>query len=354
MSDKTIRVLLVEDELSHAKLVMRAFRGANFANEVVIATTLQEAQVQIYDNPPDLVICDLVLPDGRGTELIPADSRAASFPIVMLTAQGSESDAVQAMKAGALDYLVKDETVLADTPRVAERTLREWSHIQDLRRAEANLQAAMQLFRDILDSLPLPVAVLDRNGTVVTTNMSWQKVHAEDALFGTNCCQGQNYLQFCEASPNSHGLQLATATRTVLEKRESTARVEHRCDDGKETRWFELIVRPFTGRGVAQVVVMHQEITHRKLVETEAVARANALATINQLTPREAEVMRLVVHGEPNKKIARILDISVKTVEMHRSNLMKKLNVNSVPDLVRMAILAFPEWRVREHEEKAE
>ncbi len=92
--------------------------------------------------------------------------------------------------------------------------------------------------------------------------------------------------------------------------------------------------------------VMHQEITHRKLAETEAVARANALGTINQLTPREAEVMRLVVRGEPNKKIARILDISVKTVEMHRSNLMKKLSVNSVPELVRMAVLAFPEWRV--------
>ena len=350
MSNKSIKVLLVEDELGHAKLVMRAFRNASFENKVLIATTLQEARVQIYDNPPDLVICDLVLPDGRGTELIPKDARAAGFPIVMLTAQGSESDAVQAMKAGALDYLVKDESVLADTPRVAERTLREWSHIQDLRRAEANLQAAMQLFRDILDSQPMPVAVLDRNGMVVTTNMTWQQVHSENALFGTNCCQGQNYLQFCEASPNSYGAKLAAATQTVLEGREPGTPVEHSCEDGKETRWYELIVRPFTGRGVAQVVVMHQEITHRKLAETEAVARANALGTINQLTPREAEVMRLVVRGEPNKKIARILDISVKTVEMHRSNLMKKLSVNSVPELVRMAVLAFPEWRVPEED----
>ena len=348
MAEKTIRVLLVEDELSHAKLVMRAFRKATFANEVAIATTLQEAQVQIYDNPPDLVICDLILPDGRGMDLIPADAKAANFPIVMLTAQGSESDAVQAMKAGALDYLVKTEGVLADTPRVAERALREWSHIQELRKAEANLQQAMQLFRDILDSLPLPVAVLDRAGNVVTTNLSWQQVHSEEALFGTNCCQGQNYLKFCEDSANEHGRELAAATRAVLDGQEMSTRVEHRCDDGRETRWFELIVRPFTGRGVAQVVVMHQEITHRKLAESEAVARADALAAINQLTPRESEVMRLVVHGEPNKKIARILEISVKTVEMHRSNLMKKLQVNSVPDLVRMAILAYPEWRVRE------
>ena len=49
--------------------------------------------------------------------------------------------------------------------------------------------------------------------------------------------------------------------------------------------------------------------------------------------------MRLVVAGDANKVVARKLDLSIKTIEKHRSNLMKKLRVRSVPELVRFALL---------------
>ena len=57
------------------------------------------------------------------------------------------------------------------------------------------------------------------------------------------------------------------------------------------------------------------------------------------LTEREHDVMRLVVAGDPNKVVARKLGLSIKTIEKHRSSLMKKLRVRSVPELVRMAML---------------
>jgi DNA-binding NarL/FixJ family response regulator len=58
----------------------------------------------------------------------------------------------------------------------------------------------------------------------------------------------------------------------------------------------------------------------------------------NVLTTREKEVMCLVAEGKSNKVIAHLLDISIKTVEAHRSALMRKLNVNSTAQLVRYAI----------------
>ena len=58
------------------------------------------------------------------------------------------------------------------------------------------------------------------------------------------------------------------------------------------------------------------------------------------LSAREQEVLCEVVSGDTNKRIARHLDISEKTVEKHRSNLMKKLRVRSVAELVRLALLA--------------
>ena len=58
----------------------------------------------------------------------------------------------------------------------------------------------------------------------------------------------------------------------------------------------------------------------------------------NALTPREREVVQLVAEGKSNKEVASALDISVKTVETHRANIMRKLNLDSVSDLVRYAV----------------
>jgi DNA-binding NarL/FixJ family response regulator len=56
------------------------------------------------------------------------------------------------------------------------------------------------------------------------------------------------------------------------------------------------------------------------------------------LTPREREVTQLIAEGRSNKKIATLLDLSVKTVETHRAAVMRKLGVNSVAGVVRYAV----------------
>jgi len=58
-----------------------------------------------------------------------------------------------------------------------------------------------------------------------------------------------------------------------------------------------------------------------------------------ELTDREAEVLRLISWGHSNKDIANRLDLSVKTVEVHKTNAMKKLGMNSRIDIVRYAVL---------------
>ena len=58
----------------------------------------------------------------------------------------------------------------------------------------------------------------------------------------------------------------------------------------------------------------------------------------DSLTPRELEILKHIVDGKTNAQIAAELSISIKTVEWHRSNLMSKLDVHSVADLVRYAI----------------
>jgi two-component system response regulator FixJ len=68
--------------------------------------------------------------------------------------------------------------------------------------------------------------------------------------------------------------------------------------------------------------------------------RADITQRIESLTPRELEVMHLVVEGKPNKVIAHSLGISQRTVEIHRSRVMEKMRAESVPHLVQMVIRA--------------
>lgn len=56
------------------------------------------------------------------------------------------------------------------------------------------------------------------------------------------------------------------------------------------------------------------------------------------LTPRQRETIQLIAEGKTNKEVATILNISAKTVETHRANIMLKLNLHSVTDLVHYAI----------------
>ncbi len=65
---------------------------------------------------------------------------------------------------------------------------------------------------------------------------------------------------------------------------------------------------------------------------------APVIKCISLLTPREKEIMELMVKGAPNKEIAKICGISVKTVEIHRARVMEKMQANSLPELVQMII----------------
>ena len=87
-----------------------------------------------------------------------------------------------------------------------------------------------------------------------------------------------------------------------------------------------------------------QLVAHWLAHENDALAREaqreQALRYLSGLTRREREVLVEVARGAPNKLIARHLGISIKTVELHRSNLMRKLEINNAAELTRLAMQA--------------
>jgi two-component system response regulator NreC len=66
--------------------------------------------------------------------------------------------------------------------------------------------------------------------------------------------------------------------------------------------------------------------------------RSGAEDAYDLLTPREREILQLIAEGKSNKDVANLLNLSVYTVESHRSNLMEKLNLKGVPELILYAV----------------
>lgn len=83
-------------------------------------------------------------------------------------------------------------------------------------------------------------------------------------------------------------------------------------------------------------------VTRTQLMHDQAQTKANAQALLARLSPREAEVAKLVALGLPNKQIARNLGISEKTVHIHRQHVMEKSEAGNAPGLTRLVLTADP------------
>lgn len=138
-TQKPIHILLVEDEEAHLELVQRGLEGQTTSTHLAVACSLHEAREHLRTSTPDLIITDIHLPDGNGIELLPRKS-STPFPVIVMTSYGDETMAVEAMKAGALDYIVKSESAFNDMFHVVERALRQWHEITERKRAEKEIR----------------------------------------------------------------------------------------------------------------------------------------------------------------------------------------------------------------------
>lgn len=103
-----VRILLVDDNLDHVQLATRALR-AQPAWRVETARLGEEAIERAQEEPFDLVLLDYRLPDLSGLDVLRALRGAAHPPaIILMTSQGSEEVAIEALKLGAAAYVVKN------------------------------------------------------------------------------------------------------------------------------------------------------------------------------------------------------------------------------------------------------
>lgn len=99
---------------------------------------------------------------------------------------------------------------------------------------------------------------------------------------------------------------------------------------------FDFIEKPYNDQLLLDRV--QEAIAHCTAAQSADAERLEAQHRIDSLTPREKQVLSLVTEGHPNKRIAAELNLSIKTVETHRANLMTKMQASSLPALIKLVL----------------
>ncbi len=272
-----LEVLIVEDHPADAKLMLAELRAAGFEPRWQ-RVEMEADYVAHLERGPELVISDYSLPQFdafRALQLLRA--RGLDVPFIIVSGTIGEDLAVQAIHAGAHDYLHKDrlgrlgvaarraleEKRLRDTNRRAEEALRE--SVETQRRAAALTQA-------IVNALPAHVALLDPQGTIVAVNDAWRRFAEANHFQAIDCGIGTNYLKACGTTHGAGAHEAALAAegiRSVLAGTSPEFVLEYPCAAPGDVRWFQMVVTPLSPDRRSGAVVMHVNITERRVAEEQ-------------------------------------------------------------------------------------
>lgn len=256
-------LLLVEDDLSHTELIERAFEGeVEVQYHILYARNLNEASAVIAERTPDLILTDFRLPDGTGNELVGMVHNRC--PVIIMTSFGNEHIAVEMMKTGAFDYIIKSPEAFANMPHTVNNAIQSFSLIMAKRKADAATVKAKRDWERTFDAVIDLIALIDADCNIIRANKSICDFfgQANEDIVGKKCCR---LVHGVESFPDECHTAKECFTKTVNEK------FEIACNRNGQLNYFEVSLSPlFDDNGVltSYVHVMH-DLTERKHAEEE-------------------------------------------------------------------------------------
>ena len=285
-----------EDE-GHALLMTRALSRCTPPWNVFWVPTLGLARASLRNDLPKVVVTDVVLPDGSGAELL-AECHG-QCPVVVLTSQGNERAAVEVMRSGAVDYVVKSSSTLGEMPHIVERALRTWDHICQKAAAEERLRLAHRELQELVQERTRELSMSrERYWELVTTanaivvrwdergdfhfmnpfGLKFFRVTAE-LLFGCSISE----ITFPEWSQSKAWLQ--DVLRSILNENSGTRNAVRSIerDDGSVVwvAWTSNILTNTTN-GLREILSIGIDVTEQKKLQQELAAAKETAEAANR------------------------------------------------------------------------
>ncbi|MEW6083080.1 MAG: PAS domain S-box protein [Chloroflexota bacterium] len=280
-----MKLLYVEDELAHVALTRRTLEeNPNQQFELLHTETIAGA-IDLLDSNPDieLILSDLRLPDGSGLDLLArVNLRTAPPPVVLVTGQGDEQAAVVALKAGAVDYLVKQTDYLHRLPVVLNNAVAQsrLGHEQNaLREAEFRYQSLVEqipvvVFLDNADEQESGIYISPRIESL--TGYSPEEWLA-DATLWDRVIHPDDQIRIKEAYDFSHKnetpfvdeYRIVRKDGAIVWIKESTFLVR---DDAGNPRYWQGILLDITKEKETQAAIREGEERFRRIFHSSPIA----------------------------------------------------------------------------------
>ncbi len=162
-------MLILEDNAADAKLVLRKAKETGLEITADVASNLQQFTEFFQHGAYDIVLGDYNLPGWSGLEAVRwLRSSGIDTPFILVTGSLGDELAVQCIKEGATDYVLKQK--LERLPFAIRRALNESRLRQDRDRAERNLRQSEEQFRSIVEGAPFGICRMDENGQMLMAN----------------------------------------------------------------------------------------------------------------------------------------------------------------------------------------
>src|SRR5258706_902498 len=275
-----LRLLVVDDAPEYGRMVEGFLRsGAAWRDATVrIAASYDEALRAFTEQPFDVAIFDYMLGSRDGLSLLrEVRQKGVDAPVVVLTSRGAEDVAVEAMKAGAADYLSKANLTVEALERAIRHALA--LHAEELQRwhAEAALRASEERFRALVEHSSDALFLMDGDGRITYLSPS-----SERHLGWTpEQMVGRSIFDFIDSDDRE---LLGTRMADARGHREKTFVAQlrfHHADDS--WRIIEVLgVNRLADPAVAGIVVNVRDITERRRLE-EQLRQAQKMEAVGEL-----------------------------------------------------------------------
>ncbi|MEN9564783.1 MAG: hypothetical protein RIR73_3027 [Chloroflexota bacterium] len=363
MTNEIIRILLVEDEDPHAELIQRAFEDQGEEFQIVRVRSLSEARERIREREPRLIIADWRLPDGESLELLPNHRDPLATPIILMTSYGNERIAVEALKSGALDYVVKSPESMLDMPHLARKALDQWNSRADRIHMQQALSDSEAQFRLLAENASDMITRLGLNGKIYYVSPACKTIlgYSPDEL------TGMSIIELIHEKDQQSVTDMLK--QTTNEDASFTVAYRARQKDGNHI-WLETsaraILEPNSGE-VLEIQSASRDITERKRAEEALQLAHNQLSDAYEKTI-EGWVRALDLRDrETEGHTQRVTEITVRVAaqlgfseeelsHIKRGALLHDMGKIAIPDeiLQKPGPLNESEWeRMRQHPQYA-